>query len=72
MGALEKTNYISPEEYLLSENKRPDDGIKYEYTNGQMYLMAGASRGHNRASMNLQFCYTNILKGRTVMSFNRT
>ena len=50
MGALEQPKYTSPEEYLLSENGRPDDGIKYEYINGQMYLMAGASRSHNRAS----------------------
>lgn len=34
--------YLSPEAYLLGENDRVD-GIKYEYVNGQVYAMAGAS-----------------------------
>lgn len=27
MGALEQIDYISPEEYLQSENDRPDEGL---------------------------------------------
>jgi Uma2 family endonuclease len=42
-----KCTYISPEAYLLEENDRVD-GIKHEYINGQIYMMAGASRNHNR------------------------
>ena len=30
MGALPKSPYVSPEEYLLGENDRPD-GQKYEW-----------------------------------------
>lgn len=52
MSALPKINYTSPEAYLLDENDRAD-GIKYEYVNGQIYAMAGASRNHNRISRNL-------------------
>ena len=47
MGALPKSSYVTPEEYLLGENDRPD-GQKYEYVNGQIYAMAGASRGRSR------------------------
>lgn len=49
MNTAPKTKYISPEDYLLGENDRAD-GQKYEYVNGQIYAMAGASRGHNRVS----------------------
>lgn len=50
MSALPKSAYLSPEEYLLGENDRAD-GQKYEYVNGEIYAMAGASRGHNQLSM---------------------
>ena len=42
-------SYISPEQYLADEQNRPD-GEKYEYVNGQIYAMAGASRNHNRTT----------------------
>ena len=42
-------SYISPEQYLADEKNRPD-GEKYEYVNGQIYAMAGASRNHNRTT----------------------
>lgn len=49
MSALAKYDYLTPAEYLLGENDRPD-GIRYEYVNGQTYAMAGASRNHNRVA----------------------
>jgi hypothetical protein len=42
MGVLAKSTYLSPEEYLLRENGRPDD-IKHEYIN-QPGLCHGGSQ----------------------------
>ena len=42
----------SPDTYLLGENDRTD-AVKYEYVNGQVYAMAGASSNHNRLARNL-------------------
>lgn len=47
MRAIANIHYTTPEVYLLGENERTD-GTKYEYVNGQIYAMAGASRNHNR------------------------
>ena len=52
VSALEKSTYITVADYLLDENDRVD-GTKYEYINGQVYAMAGASRNHNRVAGNL-------------------
>lgn len=62
MGAAPESVYISPEDYLLGENDRID-GQKYEYNNGQIYAMAGASRGHNRVSMRFSNLLVNHLAG---------
>lgn len=62
MGAAPKSVYISQEEYLLGENDRAD-GQKYEYNNGQIYAMAGASRGHNRVSGNFFLALSLHLRG---------
>jgi Uma2 family endonuclease len=51
MGAL-KWDHIDIESYLNQEMDR-DDGTKYEYVNGLVYAMAGASRNHNRISGNI-------------------
>lgn len=47
MGTATQPDYITPSEYLLGESDR-SDGIRYEYVNGKVYAMAGASRNHNR------------------------
>ena len=52
MSALPNFTYLSHEAYLLGENDRTD-AVKYEYVNGQVYAMAGASRNHNRLARNL-------------------
>lgn len=62
MSALPKPDYLSPEAYLLGENDRPD-GIKYEYVNGVVYAMAGASRPHNIISGEFFALLRNHLKG---------
>lgn len=62
MSALPKTTPISPEAYLLGENDRVD-GIKYEYVNGMIYAMAGASRAHNLVAGNFFLSLGNHLKG---------
>lgn len=43
MSAVPESHYISPEQYLLDEQNRPE-GEKYEYVNGQIYAMAGTNR----------------------------
>ncbi len=63
MGAASQSSYISAEEYLLGENDRPDSG-RYEYVNGQIYAMAGASRGHNRVAGALFVALSLHLKNR--------
>lgn len=62
MSALATAHYLSPEAYLLGENDR-SDGIKYEYINGQVYAMAGASRAHNLVAGNFFLSLGNHLKG---------
>lgn len=62
MSALEEFNYTTPEAYLLAENDR-ESGIKYEYSNGLVYAMAGASRNHNQVSMNFAGLLFMHLKG---------
>lgn len=62
MSALAKIDHLSPEAYLLGENDRMD-GVKYEYVNGQVYAMAGASRAHNLVAGNFFLSLGIHLKG---------
>jgi len=62
MSAVEKLDYVSPEAYLLTENDRAD-GVKYEFSNGLVYAMAGASRNHNRVAGNFFLSLGAHLKG---------
>ncbi len=52
MSTAEETTWISPEAYLLGENDRAE-GSRYEYVNGKVYAMVGASRAHNLIGMNV-------------------
>jgi Uma2 family endonuclease len=45
-----KYNFISQEEYLISERASPE---KHEYYNGEVYAMSGASHEHNFIAYNL-------------------
>lgn len=58
--ALEK-EYLSPEEFLVFERNALE---KHEYFKGEIFAMSGASRYHNRISMNLSGNLFNYLKGK--------
>ena len=42
--------YLSPEEYLVWEEKQPH---RHEYVDGQVYAMAGTSKHHSRITVNI-------------------
>ena len=48
MSTLTAQTYLSPAEYLAWERKQP---FKNEYHNGQITAMSGASRSHNRITL---------------------
>lgn len=68
MSVLAKANYLSPEAYLLGENEHVD-GVKYEYVNGQVYAMAGASRAHNIVAGEFFAILRNHLKGKPCRAY---
>lgn len=68
MSALLSTAYLSPEEYLYGENDRVE-GTRYEYVNGQVYAMAGASREHNLLTGNLFLTLGLHLRGKPCQVF---
>src|SRR5437764_10016479 len=53
--------YISPEEYLRRERLAE---YKSEYLNGEIFAMTGASRQHNRVTINISSSLNQQLKGR--------
>lgn len=50
MSTLTAQTYLTPEEYLTWERKQP---FKSEYHNGQIIAMSGASRSHNRITVDI-------------------
>ncbi|HEX2847436.1 MAG TPA: Uma2 family endonuclease [Chitinophagaceae bacterium] len=56
-----KYQYISPDEYLAMERASE---LKYEYYNGHVEAMCGASLKHNQIAMNLYGNIFNYLKGK--------
>ena len=50
MSTLPAPTYLPPEEYLTWERKQP---FKNEYHNGQIIVMSGASRSHNRITVDI-------------------
>ncbi len=50
MSILTAQTYLMPEEYLTWERKQP---FKNEYYNGQIIAMSGASRSHNRITVDI-------------------
>ena len=50
MSTLTAQTYLTPEEYLTWERKQP---FKNEYYNGQIIAMSGASRSHNRITVDI-------------------
>lgn len=51
---------ISPQDYLAGEQTSE---VKYEYVNGHLYAMAGASREHNRITANVLTALNMHLRG---------
>ncbi|MDB9457258.1 Uma2 family endonuclease, partial [Dolichospermum circinale CS-545/17] len=60
MVATPSYNYISPTEYLQGEENSP---IKYEYRDGEVYAMAGASNTHVIITGNVFAILRNHLRG---------
>ena len=56
---------LTPEEYIAFERKAlPDSEIsRYEYLNGELIAMSGASRAHNLISNNISGELRSLLKG---------
>lgn len=59
MSALEQTLY-TPEQYLEIDRKAE---YRSEYVNGEILEMAGASRAHNRITLNIGAALTALLRG---------
>ncbi|MDE0426786.1 MAG: Uma2 family endonuclease [Candidatus Poribacteria bacterium] len=58
MSTLPAPTYLTPEEYLTWERKQP---FKNEYHNGQIIAMSGASRWHNRITVDTTVQLSNQL-----------
>ena len=58
MSTLLAPTYLTPEEYLAWERKQP---FKNEYHNGQIISMSGASRVHNRITVDITVQLSNQL-----------
>jgi Uma2 family endonuclease len=61
MIANQISNYLSPEEYLIQEEKSQ---IKHEYIDGEIFAMAGASDAHVTISLNLGSVLRNHVRGK--------
>ena len=61
MQTAHKTDYISVEDYLLSERASV---VRHEYLGGLVYAMAGETRTHNRSTGNLYFALRQHLSGK--------
>ena len=59
MSALQQT-YYTPEQYLEMDRKAE---LRSEYVNGEILAMAGASRVHNRITLNAGSMLTALLRG---------
>ncbi len=58
MSTLTAQTYLTPEEYLTWERKQP---FKNEYHTGQIIAMSGASRTHNRITVDITVQLSNQL-----------
>ena len=58
MSTLAAQTYLTPQEYLAWERKQP---FKNEYYNGQIIAMSGASRSHNRITVDTTVQLSNQL-----------
>ena len=65
MAARAAQARLTPEEYIAFERKAPPDSeiSRYEYLNGELIAMSGASRAHNLITGNIVGELHNLLKG---------
>ena len=65
MAARAAQTRLTPEEYIAFERKAPPDSeiVRYEYLNGELIAMSGASREHNLISNNISGELRSLLKG---------
>ena len=56
---------LTPEEYIAFERKALPDGeiVRYEYINGELIAMSGASRAHNLITVNISTALHSRLRG---------
>jgi len=66
-NALRAEQFITPEEYLEGEELSLE---KHEYLAGTIYMMAGASIGHDRIAGNIYRQLGNQLSGKTCEAFS--
>jgi Uma2 family endonuclease len=66
MSAVARSSY-TPEEYLALERKAE---YKSEYINGRIYALAGASRRHNRITLNLASLINEQFRGRPCEAYS--
>jgi len=59
--AVQKKNYITPEEYLATEREAD---FKSEYYQGEVFAMSGAGNNHNIITANLIIALGNEFKGK--------
>ncbi len=64
MAARAAQTRLTPEEYIAFERKAPPDSeiVRYEYLNGELIAMSGASRAHNLITGNIVGELHNLLK----------
>ena len=65
MAAHAAQTRLTPEEYIAFERKASPDSeiVRYEYLNGELIAMSGASREHNLITGNIFGELRNLLKG---------
>ena len=65
MAARAAQTHLTPEEYIALERKAPPDSeiVRYEYLNGELIAMSGASRAHNLITGNIVGELRSLLKG---------
>ena len=67
MGAEEKINFVSVEDYLEGEKSSE---LKHEYVDGQVYAMSGGTANHSAVSVNFQSGLREQLRDSSCRAFN--
>ena len=68
MAAQRRHNYITVDEWRAIEQANPD--VKYEYIDGQIYLMSGGSLAHSRIGSNVVRALEDALENTSCYAYN--